>query len=345
MIYQFNDAGQKALNNFIKQKNPSGIFVLTDDNTKTFCLDIFSKSIDSKFTNVNIKAGDIHKNIDTLTFIWEKLMVSGADRKSLIINLGGGVISDIGGFAAVTFKRGIDFIHVPTSLLGMVDAAIGGKNGINFNGLKNQIGTIVQPKMIWINTYFLKTLPKKEFDSGYAEMLKHGLIASNAYWEELKKYYTVENEEPLLELVKTSVDIKNRIITQDPNEQNIRKLLNFGHTLGHGIESLFNYQKNIPMSHGKAVAIGMVLEAYLSYKLTGLSFKNLEDIKNSINRIYTPVDFKPGDIDIIIDLLQHDKKNEKGKVLFVLLQAIGKAVYNKEVPQNLIRESFEFYKK
>ncbi len=345
MIYHYNEGGHDALNKIIKSHKPSKIFVLTDQNTQKYCLPFFSKHVNFEFTNVNIKAGDNFKNIQGVTAIWEQLMSAGADRKSLMINLGGGVVTDIGGFAAATFKRGIEFIHVPTSLLGMVDAAIGGKNGINFKGVKNQIGTIIQPEMIWINTFFLDSLPKDEFDSGYAEMLKHGLIADGGYWHKLKKFYFSQDKVDLKKLVKTSVEIKHDIISKDPFEKNIRKLLNFGHTMGHGIESHLNYRKNIKISHGKAVAIGMILEAYLSYKVNGLDFHSLLDIKETINNIYAPVNFDGEDVKAILDLIKYDKKNENGKVLFVLLNSIGRASYNLEVPDAVIKEAFQFYKK
>jgi 3-dehydroquinate synthase len=343
MGYHYNEEGIEALNNWIEQNNPSKIFILTDNNTQKYCLPKIAHTIQPKFTNVNIKNGDEFKNVNTLNDIWESLMNHGADRKSLLINLGGGMITDIGGFAAATFKRGIKFIHVPTTLLGMVDAAIGGKNGINFNNIKNQIGTIVPPDMIWFDTEFLETLPKEEFDSGFAEMLKHGLINDANYWKDLLDYYKNPKNSDLNRLIKASVDIKHKIITQDPTEQNIRKLLNFGHTLGHAIESLWNYDKQIPLSHGKAVAIGMVLESYLSFKINGLDQRSLDEIKANLNQIYQPLNFSSSDIIKVLNLLQYDKKNEHGKILFVLLNQIGKADYNIEVPTEYIKESFQYY--
>ncbi len=344
MDFYFEEAGRDALEAYIEKFKPTKIIVLTDTNTQRFCLPIFQKQVSFEFTNVNFKNGDVHKNIDTLTGIWKQLLSAGVDRKSLMINLGGGVVTDIGGFAAVTYKRGIDFIHVPTTLLGMVDAAIGGKNGINFESAKNQIGTIVQPAFIWIHPIFLNTLEQQEFDSGFSEMLKHGLIADADYWEALIHYSKHPDKQQLLDLIKTSVYIKNSVIRKDPTEKGLRKILNFGHTLGHAIESYLNYDKQHPLSHGYAVAIGMVLAAYLSSKQTHLPLKTAVQIKQELNRIYPVINFSKTDIEAIINLLKYDKKNENGIVKFVLLTEIGKAVYNKEVFIEDIYEAFNFYK-
>ena len=348
MKYTYNQNGIEAINEFINRSKPSKIIVITDDNTRKYCLPVFKNLFSFEFTNVNVKNGDENKNIHTLTGIWDKLLQIDADRKSLIINLGGGMVTDIGGFAAVTFKRGIDFIHVPTSLLGMVDAAIGGKNGINFKQAKNQIGTIVPPQFVWINTGFLASLSGEEIDSGFAEMLKHGLIADKTYWNDLVTHHSVfrsnNDKEKILTLIKTSVDIKDRVITSDPKEQGLRKILNFGHTLGHAIESHLNYHKNMPVSHGKAVAVGMILAAYLSFKLLNFSIAQRDEIKKSILSIYAMIDFSKSDIENIIKLLAYDKKNENGIINFVLLSEIGAPVLDQQVPDNTIREAFDYYK-
>jgi len=345
MKYYFNEDGAAAVSAYIDQIKPSQIIVLTDDHTRNFCLNLFKTRLNIKFTNVNITPGDTFKNLKTLVQIWQNFMDLEIDRKSLLINLGGGVVTDIGGFAGATFKRGIKFIHIPTSLLGMVDAAIGGKNGINFLDAKNQIGTIILPELIWINPEFLNTLPSTEFDSGFAEMLKHGLITDASYWQELIQYYKKPDSKNLSDLIQKSVRIKDTIIQEDPYENGLRKLLNFGHTLGHGIESYLNYQKNQPITHGKAVAIGMVLEAYLSSIVNGLDIQSATEIKETINSIYEPVKFKSYDIKAIIKLMRFDKKNENGKIKFVLLKKIGQADYNLEIPEKYIEEAFDFYRK
>lgn len=343
MLYYFENNGVSSLTEYIKRNNVSQIVVITDDNTNKYCLNLFKTITKLKFTSVNFKHGDKNKNIDTLMDIWKELMALDVDRKSLIINLGGGVVTDMGGFVAATFKRGVKFIHVPTSLLGMVDAAIGGKNGINFMEAKNQIGTIVQPEFVWIYTGFLNTLPANEFDSGFAEMLKHGLIADRQYWIDLTEYYHQSDKKHFSELIKTSVIIKDKIIKSDPFEQGLRKLLNFGHTVGHALESYMNYQKNIPLSHGKAIAAGMLIESFLSYKLNGLLKTDLLDIKQTINSIYPVIKLNSSDINNIIKLMRFDKKNEKGVVKYVLLNQIGAADYNMEVPEQLLLEAFDFY--
>ncbi len=348
MKYIYNKNGIEAIQNFITQKKPSQIFILTDENTQRHCLPLIKNKFPFKFTNVNIHSGDKYKNMDTLLYIWKELMDYGADRKSLLINLGGGMITDIGGFAAVTFKRGIDFIHIPTTLLGMVDASIGGKNGINFMQAKNQIGTIIPPELVWINTDFLSTLPAKEMDSGFAEMLKHGLIADETYWHELNEYHPFSTKPDFskkLELIKKSVQIKDKVISSDPMEKGLRKILNFGHTLGHAIESYLNYEKNISISHGKSVAIGMILASYISNRLLDFPLKKLDDIKQKISYIYPPVSFSSKDIEKIIDLLKYDKKTENGMVQFVLLKEIGAPVWNRQVPKDYIYKAFEYYLK
>jgi len=339
-IFGFKE-GMNHLLSYIDRHRFSRIFILTDDNTRRDVLPYFENL--SKFTNVNFEYGDENKNLETLTGIWNELLENGADRKSLLINLGGGVVTDIGGFAAVTFKRGMSFVHIPTTLLGMVDAAIGGKNGINFKTYKNQIGTIVQPDHIYIMPEFLKTLDKNEFWSGFAEMLKHGLISDELYWEELITYtHTVDNEK-LTELIKKSVFIKDKVITEDPYEKGLRKILNFGHTLGHAIETYVNYNRKQHLTHGHAVAIGMVLAVYLSSQLTGLSVDKSLKIRILLNSIYSKLKFDKTEILKIIQLLKHDKKNEAGRVNFVLLKDIGKPVIDVEVPDELIFNAFEFY--
>ncbi len=346
MKYVYGDKGFLILNEYIEKQAFSNVFIITDENTKKYCLPIFQERF-NKFTNVNILSGEKNKNIETLSDIWNELLLNKGDRKSLIINLGGGVVTDIGGFAAATFKRGIKFIHIPTSLLAMVDAAIGGKNGINFMGIKNQIGTIVPAEMVFIYPGFLKTLPENELKSGYAEMLKHGLIADISYWNELKKHHRemleLKDMPLVLQLIKKSVEIKNQVITTDPYEQGLRKILNYGHTLGHAIESLFNYDRKQSISHGKAVAIGMVLASYISSKLFDFDKETVDEIKIFINSVFSVEKFTAKERLKIIDYLIYDKKNEKGKVNFVLLKKIGEPVWNIQVRDNIVQEAFDYY--
>lgn len=339
----FNEDGYHLLNQIINDNKYSTIFILVDSNTNEYCAPIFLSLLATKISIeiIEIEAGENLKNITTCTEIWSILNELGADRKSVIINLGGGVITDIGGFIAATFKRGIDFINVPTTLLGMVDAAIGGKNGVDLGILKNQIGTIASPKMLLIDTQFLETLSPREMRSGLAEMLKHGLIYDYNYWKQFLNLTTLHSED-LDQLIYRSIEIKNEIVAQDPTENGIRKALNFGHTLGHAIESYF-LETTKPLLHGEAVAAGIILEGYISKEKNLISDEEFVEIKSTINTFFEKITFTQNDIQEIIKLLIHDKKNEYGKVQFVLLNSIGNIVINQLAENQLIENSFENY--
>ncbi|MBA22759.1 MAG: 3-dehydroquinate synthase [Flavobacteriales bacterium] len=342
---EFSDKQYLILNNFVKNNQYSYVIILVDSNTEKLCLHQFLSqfSTENPLEIISINAGELHKHIETCSGVWEALSELGADRKSLLINLGGGVVTDLGGFVASTFKRGIDFINIPTTLLSMVDASVGGKTGVDLGALKNQVGVIVNPKMVLIDSQYLNTLPSEEYRSGYAEMLKHGLIHDKTFWDKLSNYKKISTDE-IKELIYHSVEIKNQVVLKDPNEYGIRKTLNFGHTLGHAIESfcLTHSEKNT-LLHGEAIAIGMILEAYLSTQLTGLSSDQCNNIKEVFNSIYPKVDFNKKNIDAILDLLQYDKKNSHGKIKFVLLEAIGKTVIDVEVPDELFPKAFQYY--
>jgi 3-dehydroquinate synthase len=339
----FNQQAFSALNQHLKEKRYSKLFILVDENTHEHCLPLFLSSVEvnQEIEIIEMEAGEVNKTIETCVQVWLALSDLGADRKSLLINLGGGVVTDLGGFIAATFKRGIDFINVPTSLLAMVDASIGGKTGVDLGMLKNQIGVIEQPCMVLVTPQFLKTLDKRQVRSGFAEMLKHGLISSEAYWSELKGKSI---NDPMDPYIYRSIQIKNEIVLQDPTEQNLRKVLNFGHTLGHAIESHFLAKdEHTALLHGEAIAAGMVLEAYLSHRLSGLGLHQLEDIKNTILERYKKVPFSEADIDAIVSLLKYDKKNSHGVINFVLLKRIGEAVIDEQVPADLFAEAFAYY--
>ncbi len=340
----FNDIAYQKINEHLSAKKYSKVFVLVDENTNTACLSKFMNRMTVKvdFRIIEIPSGEIHKNIQTCMHVWEALSEDNADRKSLLINLGGGVVTDLGGFVASTFKRGISFINIPTSLLAMVDASVGGKTGVDLGPLKNQIGVINQPEMVLVISSFLKTLDERQLQSGYAEMLKHGLIQNADYWNVLKLIQQFDN---LDDLIYDSVVIKNKVVLEDPTEQNLRKILNFGHTLGHAVESYFlESTKHETLLHGEAIAIGMILEAFLSHKLTGLSADELSDIKNTFLTRYTKVNFTKADIDAILSLLKFDKKNSHGKINFVLLNRIGDPVIDIQIPHDLYDEAFSYYK-
>lgn len=341
----FGASGYETLAAILLPTQYSKIFILVDENTSQYCLPYFLSNLatEIEIEIIELEAGELHKNIATCTEVWGALSELGADRKSILLNLGGGVISDLGGFVACTFKRGIDFITIPTTLLGMVDAAIGGKNGVDLDHLKNQIGRISEPKAVVIDTQFLTTLPAQEMRSGLAEMLKHGLIFDAAYWNKFKNLTNL-NTEHLDDLIHRSIQIKNEIVLQDINELNVRKTLNFGHTLGHAIESYFlseNSKKTL--LHGEAVAAGMILESYLSKEQNGLSQEEYQEIKYIINETFERISFSNEAIESIIEFLQFDKKNAFGEIQFVLLEKIGQATINQKIDKSLIYKAFEDY--
>ncbi len=339
----FNATAYDGLQRHLKEKAYSSVFILVDEHTHQHCLPAFIKGMSGLQPKQIIKMvpGELHKNLDTCTGIWETLSEKDADRQSLLINLGGGVVTDLGGFVASAYKRGINFINVPTSLLAMVDASVGGKTGIDLGKLKNQIGVIKQPEMVLVITSFLSTLNKRELRSGFAEMLKHGLIRDAAYWDALK---SLEPSDPLEARIYDSIIIKNEVVMQDPEERNLRKILNFGHTLGHAIESYYlEAGENGMMLHGEAIAAGMVLEAYLSHRLTGLDLGQLDDIRTTFKQRYPKAAITREDMAGILDLLKHDKKNSYGNINFVLLQKIGEPVIDCKVPAELFPDAFAYY--
>lgn len=334
-----------AMSQLINDKNYSKIVLLVDENTVQHCLNYVMQwlAVDVPFEIIEIEQGEENKTIETCTAVWESLVELNVDRKALLINVGGGMVCDLGGFVAATYKRGIDFVNIPTSLLAMVDASVGTKTGVNLGGLKNMVGSFAQPQMVLIDTAFLETLPGNQMRSGLAEMFKHGLIADASYWNQLKNLGELTTEDLLL-LIYHSVSIKNEIVLQDPFEENVRKLLNFGHTLGHVIETYSHSGKGIqPLLHGEAIAIGMILEAFISYKKDLLTKNSYLEIKETLNLMFESIVFTENDIEICTHLLIHDKKNVNGIVQFTLLNGIGKGVINEVVESELITEAFNDY--
>jgi len=330
--------------NFIKQGKYSRFFILTDENTSTHCLPLLKEKLgdnEDDYDLIEINAGEESKDIDFCIGVWKMLIDFGADRKSLMVNLGGGVISDLGGFAASTFKRGIDFVHVPTTLLSQVDASVGGKTGIDIDSIKNIIGTFTQPKAVFIEYDFLKTLPERQILSGLAEMLKHGLICDVAYWDQLK---VSDLKKPAAELIYRSIEIKNKVVIEDPKEMGIRKSLNFGHTVGHAVETYSLLNDGIKaLSHGEAIAIGMICEAYLSHKKIGLSAGSLTEIVNVINKLYPKYDILESTFDELYTYMQKDKKNEDGKINCTFLQEIGQYSIDNICTKDELYESLRYY--
>ncbi|WP_242087138.1 3-dehydroquinate synthase [Aestuariivivens sediminis] len=344
-IIYFDHNGYAALNSYIGNGNFSKIFILVDENTHTHCLAHFMSKLAADITIevIEIEAGEIHKTIETCSGVWQSLSELDADRKSLMINVGGGVVTDLGGFVACTFKRGINYINVPTTLLSMVDASVGGKTGVDLGHLKNQIGVISSPDIIIIDTQYLVTLPNNQMKSGLAEMLKHGLISDFNYWNKFNDLSNLKLDD-LEGLIYESVLIKKGVVDQDPYEDNLRKTLNFGHTLGHAIESYFlSNSKKPDLLHGEAIAIGMVLASYISVQLTKFPEKDANHIKTILKNFYGHVNISEEEYATIMDLLKYDKKNAHGNINFVLLEAIGKPKIDCIVPDNIIIEAFKYY--
>jgi 3-dehydroquinate synthase len=339
---QFQDKSFAELKAQLLEASYSKIFVLVDNNTQAHCLPILKEALKGiELYVITIKAGEAHKNIDTCQVIWNALMEQQADRKSVLLNLGGGVIGDMGGFCASTFKRGIDFIQIPTTLLAQVDASIGGKLGIDFGLVKNSIGLFNNPQAVYLYIDFFQTLPKAELYSGYAEIIKHALILNGTAFTQLLGIAHPEDSEWRF-VVEESLLVKKTIVEQDPFEKNIRKSLNFGHTIGHAIESL-SWETNQPLLHGEAVAIGMITECYLSYKLLDFQKEKVDLISSYLLNIYPKYDLKSLDRAHILRLIQQDKKNEHQQICFTLLKEIGACKINIHASETLILEALDYY--
>ncbi|MBC7417540.1 MAG: 3-dehydroquinate synthase, partial [Pedobacter sp.] len=338
----FFKTGLKDLATLLEANTYSKIFLLTDEHTSIKCLPVFQKVLPDfeEFDLLETSAGEESKTIDFCSGFWKTLLDFGADRKSLLINLGGGVVTDMGGFIASTYKRGIDFINIPTTLLSMVDASVGGKTGIDVDGAKNMVGTFSLPQMVFIEPEFLQTLPDRELLSGFAEMIKHGLIADKDFFYKLTQS---DYRSPLIEDIYHSVKIKNDVVTEDPKEKNIRKILNFGHTIGHAIETYSLLNDEAPLTHGEAIAIGFVCEAALSVKNSNLTQTELKEIADYITSIYPKYDIREETFEELYLLMLSDKKNEDGNILFSLLETIGRCTYNCMVTKKDVLAALKYY--
>ena len=336
-------AATEALFALLKESNYYQIAVLTDENTAQHCLPLLKEVLPAGILHIRINSGEENKNLTSCAHIWEELTLAGFDRKGLLINLGGGVITDMGGFCAATYKRGIPFINIPTTLLSQVDASVGGKLGIDFMGFKNHIGLFQDARAVIIDPVFLETLPLRELRSGYAEVVKHALIADKGHWEQLQK--TPWQQQNWQSIIDHSIGIKHGITTADPTEKGLRKVLNFGHTIGHAIESYFLEKGAEKLLHGEAIALGMICESYLSQQKTGLEEQEVKNICNYIATVYplTPVPSQA--YDFITGLALQDKKNEQGVINCTLLEKTGEAVYNKAVNRKEIQEALDWYNK
>ena len=338
---------KKELARFLAENHYDKLFVLADTHTYRLCFPVIQHLPEiAQATPIIIEAGDTNKNIEQLSIVWEALSNNGASRDSLLINIGGGMITDLGGFAGATFKRGLHTLNIPTTLMASVDAAVGGKTGINFNGLKNEIGSFYIPDCVLIDCVFLQTLDRDNLLSGYAEMIKHGLICSEKILNKILAYDLDSNELNICilnELVRESVAIKEEIVAEDPKEKGIRKALNLGHTIGHAFESL-SFEKKQPVLHGHAVAAGLVAELYLSYQCCGFSIETLRRTVNFIKTHYPPFLYDCDDYETLYALMTHDKKNKSGIINFTLLAQPGDIRIDQAMEKEKIFESLDFYR-
>ena len=343
-LVHFQEKAYQELSKLVDATNYSTIFILVDENTFEYCYPKFIQNLatNTRIEVIEIESGEINKNLETCIGVWNAITELGGDRKSLLITLGGGVITDLGGFVASCFKRGIDFVNIPTTLLSMVDASVGGKTGVDLGVLKNQIGLFANPKMVIIDTDYLATLTDREIKSGTAEIIKYGVTYDLHLFNEIKDNKNLN----ISDLIFRSIEIKNEVVLQDPKEKNIRKILNYGHTLGHAIESFhLDSEDKENLTHGEAIAIGMVCEGYISSKLLGFPSEKVNEIKKVVLSIYNKTTLLKEDFSAIMELLKHDKKNVNGQVNFVLLNDYENYKLDCTVTEELIVESMEFYNK
>ena len=329
----------------IKSKDFNSVFVLVDKNTDKHCLDVFiNKSSIEEYNKIIIKAGEENKNIDTCIQIWKELNLQKADRKSLLINLGGGVLTDIGGFVASTYLRGIKFINVPTTLLGMVDAAHGGKTGIDFLNLKNQIGVFSMPIDVILDSTYLKTLSKEEYLNGYAEIFKHSFLSDS---EEISfnSLLNLDFFKDVDFIIKKYSEVKNRIVKIDKYESDIRKVLNLGHTIGHALESYSHISNNIKtLKHGEAIIVGLITELYISAIQNNFPLTTVDKLKEISSKYFEKINLSDDQLEQIFDLMIFDKKNNNGMVYFVLLDENGKPLTDQKVEKKVFVDAFDYYR-
>ncbi len=320
------------------------VFILVDENTHETCIPLLLSKVEflQHSEILEIDAGEENKDMETAMSLWHALLENGADRKTLIVNLGGGVVTDLGGFVAATFKRGIPFVNIPTTLLGQIDAAVGSKTGVDLGNLKNQIGAFAHPLAVFVNTDFIDTLPDRELDSALGEFIKYALISDYVLWNMLiNQEYGRDVDFGFM--VNECLNIKNNLITEDLREKGPRKILNFGHTIGHALESFALTRNNRHLRHGEAVALGIVVELYLSVKVLGFDRYLQEKIEKYILDNFNFCPITKDDFEEILDLMRKDKKNEDGKISFVLLNDIGKPSYDQFIDEKLIIEALEYY--
>lgn len=353
----FSTSANDSLNSYLAQTDYDHLFVVCDENTEKHCLPIIADTLSTyRATIITVPAGDENKTIETATAIWQQLVHGKATRHSLLINLGGGMITDLGGFAAATFKRGMEFINLPTTLLAIVDASVGGKTGINFCGLKNAIGSFAQAQQTIIDNAFLRTLTSDDILSGFAEMIKHSLLDNLEHWKTILSYDVITTSAPLpsllfngeghmsekfSDLLKLSLMVKHRFVDKDPNEKNIRKALNLGHTIGHAIET-WSHDSHRPLPHGFCVAHGLVGTLYLSCIKSGFPTDRMQQTAAFIRNIYQRPNITCNDYQQLLSLMHHDKKNKANETRFTLLSNIGAPEININIEDKLIEEALDF---
>ncbi len=320
--------------------NKEIIFVLADENTIKHCFPVLTSFIPqlSSAATIVVSHGEEFKTLETCERVWNEMAVAGGNRRSLLINLGGGMITDLGGFAASVFHRGMDYLNVPTSLMGMIDASLGGKTGVDLYSLKNQIGLFSASKGVYVWPGFLSTLPHRQLLSGYAEMLKHALIADATFWNRLIKIpmAVISNWE---DLIIEAIEIKGDIVNKDPEEMNVRRKLNFGHTMGHAFETYSLRNDENPLTHGEAIAMGMICEAYISYRTIGFSHEQRDEVVKQILLNFNHYKIPTEAIDELVEITNYDKKNEKGRLMLTLLKGIGNSVEGQKCETALVREA------
>lgn len=336
----FSENASVDLTAVLGELNYSRLFILTDENTKEHCLPLVEEVFPSNTSFFTIEPGEKNKTISTCMLIWAAMTEAQLDRKALFLNIGGGVLGDMGGFCASIYKRGIRFINMPTTLLSQVDASVGGKLGVDFEGLKNHLGVFNEPEMVIVASQFLKTLPPEEIRSGFAEIIKHGLIQDKNYFESLdfenweKSYWAP--------LIHHSVKIKKSVVEKDPKEAGLRKILNFGHTIGHAFETYF-LDGPRHLLHGEAIAVGMICEAWLAHQKLSLSKTELEIIQTAFLKVYGKIEILETDLPAVLDFCLQDKKNEGKELMFSLLNSIGDCTYNIPVTREEIKASIYYY--
>lgn len=343
IIFSNDIAG--SLKQVLDSMSYNKLFVLVDTNVNHFVMpELSNAECLSDAEIIVMKSGDMNKNLTTVADIWKQLGDKGATRNSVLVNIGGGVVTDLGGFAASTFKRGIRFVNVATTLLGAVDAAVGGKTGINFNGLKNEIGAFNEAEAVIISTVMFKTLPVEEIKSGFAEMLKHGLLSEKESFSKLLNYdFNKRNDDELLDLLEHSVGVKRKVVLEDPHEQGIRRALNLGHTVGHAFESMA-LKRSMPIPHGYAVAWGLIVELVLSHMILKFDSNTMNDAVSFIRDNYGAFKITCDDYDSLISLMKHDKKSRHGELNFTLLKGIGEIEIDCEVSEEDVKAALDIYR-